>query len=303
VVLVSVLATALLVNPSGYEREALEVVPEAPSDLGERIYRILRDQFPAAFFGEQLAPFSVVGSLLVIGSTLLLLRRHAMWVLMVFGIGAATLLLSDEPRYYMMVLPILLLGWLRMLCALARRASGRWGEVILLTGLAIVTLNNFSVFVRLVVEQHRPDFIERYKHGDYVPVLAMCEEMRQKVKPDEKVLAPYSSIFVIMTGKRVYSQREVFPRYESIHSPQILDAQQFTYAIGPRTLYEKKEPLVAKLMARKVIILHSPVASVPDSADGMHLMHMVVRVPPTDWRRLDPDWRMPASTTTDSTGE
>jgi hypothetical protein len=98
-----------------------------------------------------------------------------------------------------------------------------------------------------------------------------------------------------MTGKAIYSRREVFPRHESAGIPQIMAAREFDYVIFPRGLYEKKEPLVWKLMTKKIILPVEMVASATDNPDEMSLMRVIVRVPPSDWRRLPPDWRMPAT--------
>ena len=274
----------------GYEREAMDVIPNAPAHLGPRLYYILHDQLPTAVFGERLAPFSVVGSLLVLGSTLLLFRRHAMWVMMVFVTFAVTTLLSAAPRYYTMVLPVLMLGWVVMLCAAGRRLPRIWGEVLLAGGLALVTLNNLSASVHFFIEQHRGDHLAYYEHGEYVPMLQMCERIRLKVRPDQKVVGPSGSIMSVFSGVHVLTQREIIPRGDGPFVPGAVAETGIDYFVCPGVLYRSKEPVLARLMDRRLIM---PVKVVSQVSPGMYLAIAKVIVPSTDWRKLPPDWKPP----------
>jgi hypothetical protein len=272
----------------GYESEALYLLPQAPAHFYQQLHHILYDQFPAAMFGQQMSPFSTLSSLIVIGSTLLLFRRHALWVLMVFGTLAATLIVSAEPRYYMMVLPVLLLGWLTMFCMLARKASKVWGEMILVLGLAILTLNNLSATVGFFIEQHHSNFISHYKKGAYVPALEMCEALRQRLSPDQKVLGPSGAIMSVFSGIHVYTQREMLPRGENMHSAEAVAATHLDYAITPGILYRDKEPAIARMFRKRIIL---PTKVIATTSAGWHLTTILVTVPPTDWRKLPSDWR------------
>jgi hypothetical protein len=287
--LLAIGAGTFVLRPVGYEREAIHLLPDAPAHFGDQLYDILRNQLPAAVFGEQLAPFSVLGSLLVLGSTLLLLRRHALWVLMVLCTFAVTMLLSAEPRYYTMVLPALLLGWLSLFVSLARRLPRFWGEVVLGAGLAIVAGNNFTASVGFIVEQRRSDFLAHYKKGGYVPVLDMAQAIRQHVGPGQKVLGPSGSIMSVFSGVHVYTQREALPNGEGPRTPEALARQKFDFAVFPAALYRAKEPLMARLMTKRII---TPIKRVAGS-EKMYLASVKVTVPETDWRRLPRAWKPP----------
>jgi hypothetical protein len=277
----------------GYESEAIDLIPQASARFSAQIYHILHDQFPAGVFGQAMSPVGILSSLLVIGSTLLLVRRHAMWVLMVLGTLAATMIVSSEPRYYLMVLPMLLLGWLALLCAIARRTSQKWGEIILVLGLSIVTLNNLSASIGFFIEQHRSDFITHYKKGGYLDELQMCEAIRQHVQPGQRVLGPSGPIMSILTGVHVYVQREIMPRGQSVHSPEQVAAIHFDYVVSPGRIYHEKDPLIARMFRVHLI---SPIRLIASTPAGWHLSTIQVTIPPTDWRKLPTGWRPPPTT-------
>src|SRR5688572_30739824 len=263
-VLLGVWATLIVFDPrhprgfhplsGGYERELLDLLPDAHRTIGQRVYQALRDEMPVAFFGEQMSPLSIPASLLALASCALLFRRHALWAWIVFITFAVTLVASAESRYYLMVVPMMLLGWLLMLAALARHMSRTWGVVILGLGLAIVTGNNLSADVGFVHEQRARPFLQKYEHGKYVPLLQMCDLIRARVGDDERVLAPMAPMMSYVTGKQVLSQREVLPRRGSVlHYPQALFEARLNYAVFPAVRYRVKEPFIARLMERNIL--------------------------------------------------
>jgi hypothetical protein len=275
------------IHLGGYEREALDLAPRFLHTAGKQILDILRNHFPPSVFGEHLAPCSVAGSLVVLASVLMLWRRHAMWVLLVYGTFLVTLALSAEARYYMMVLPVMLLGWLTLFCWIARKLPRLWGEVVLVVALSLVTLNNLSASVSFFVEQHRGDFIRHYKDGDYLSLLPMAEQIRQKLPMDATILGPSGSILSLLTGRHVYDQRELLPRGPDASSPAKIAAANLQYVIVPAGLYLKKEPAISRMITKRIIGAAGTVAQTKQ----MRLGRMVVHPPPTDWRRWKPPKR------------
>ncbi|WP_428936768.1 hypothetical protein [Fontivita pretiosa] len=296
-VLIGVWAVMFAIDPrlkganhylGGYEREALEMAPRAANSLWQRTYSALHDQLPAAMFGEQLAPFSVAGSLILLASAGFLLRRHALWALLVWLTFVVTVLLSSVPRYYLMILPPLLLGWLSATVWLSQRVPKKWAEAVLVGGLAIVVLNNLSRSIGFIVEQRQPNFLKHYKNGKYLATLEMCEQIRRHVRPGQRVLGPSGSIMTYLSGVHVLSARELLPRGEGPRNPRQLAEAKLDYAIFPSAVYRSKEPLIARLIERGVIVPVSRIASVRRGKETMHLMTLRIAVPPEgqDWRRM-----------------
>jgi hypothetical protein len=306
VMLVTVWTIVQLIDPrhrgfhpfsGGYEREAIELLPDVQLTFWQRTYSALRDQLPASFFGEQMAPVSAAASVVLLGSCLLLFRRHALWALMVFITFGITLALSTQPRYYTMVLPMLLLGWLLMLVELVKRLPAFWGTVALAVGLGLVTCNNISAMVSFVKEQRSPHFLRAYKDGKYIPVLGMCDVMIANLPRDARVLGPSASIMSYVTGIHVFSQREILGRANAIRYPKAIRDAHINYAVLPAKVYHAKERMTERLMERGLPV---PVSRV-GGGGGMHLWRVRPYVPPGDWRTLPKGWRAPPATTTQPT--
>lgn len=276
----------------GYEMEALDLAPRASDTLWQRLFLALHDQIPASFFGEQLAPASMLASLVLLFSAYFLLGRHLLWALLIWGLFIVTLVTSTVPRYYMTILPPLLLGWLFSVCWLARRMPGRWPEIVLAIGLALVTLNNLSRSVRLVIEQRSSNFFKAYKGGDYLPTLEWAAKIRKSVRPDQNVLGPWGNILSVLTGRHVFTQRELLPHGKSLHNP--FEVKQANLAVGifPSDWYRRKDPVIAQLMEKRVI---SPFRLLDHGPKNSYLATVVVTLPPSDWRTLSRTWRPPAS--------
>jgi hypothetical protein len=279
----------------GYEREAIDLIGDNSSRLMNLVH-VLNKQLPAGFFGEQLSlgsirvsgakysPTSVLGSILLVASVGLIARRHLLWAIFAWFMIATTVVYSDEPRYYLMILPILLLGWLMMLVRLGRRLPGRWGDVLLGVGLGLVTLNNITASIHFVKEQRAGSkFLTEYRDGKWPPVIRMAELIRKKVPPGETVLGPSGSVLSYLSGRHVITQREVLPRRGHVNEfPKIIAERNIQFGIFPATLYRDKEPAIARLMERGVLRVKRRVGE----ATGMRLYRLRVLVPETDWQRL-----------------
>jgi hypothetical protein len=300
-VLLAVWATLIVFDPrhprgfhplaGGYEREMLDLLPDAHHTLGQRVYQALRDEMPVAFFGEQMSPLSIPASLVALASCALLLRRHPLWALIVFITFSVTLVLSAESRYYLMVVPMMLLGWLLMLSGIARRLPPRWGLVVLGLGLAVVTFNNLSADVGFVVEQRATPFAQKYARGKYVPLLKMADLIRARVGDEERVLAPMAPLLAYASGKQVLSQREVLPRGSVTQYPRALFDARLNYAVFPAALYRVKEPVIARLMERNILY---PIRKIAQVSETCYLSRVRVRVPQVaDWRELPKGWKPP----------
>jgi hypothetical protein len=298
----------------GYEREAVELLRglvstgdaqdplDAPIELLKRALFVLNDQLPAGFFGEQLSlfsvrvaglkisPTSILGSLILIAALLLIVRRHPLWALLAWVTVLATVIASAEPRYYVMILPMLLVAWLAMLVKLARKLPRPWDEVLLVGGLALVTLNNLSASVSFVKEQRSVPFLKHYKYdrkvktGEWMVSLQMAELIAKHLPPGARVIGPSGSVLSYVSGRHVYTQRELLPRRGHVQRfPQIIADKNIEYAIFPAPHYRQKEPAVARLMERGVLRPAGP--TIAEVAE-MRLARLRVLVPEGDWQKL-----------------
>lgn len=291
----------------GYEREAIAMLRgiatrsndidalDAKKGPGVRAFEVLHDQFPAGFFGEQLSILpvrihgkkvswtSILGSLVVIGAAGLLIRRHMLWTMLAWGTVAVTVIVSAEPRYYVMVVPVLSLAWLTLLVAIAKRVGPRAGVAVLGVGMALVTLNNISASVAFVKEQRARNFLETYKNGKWLSTVRMAGIIQRSVSPYQTVLGPSGSVLSYLSGRHVWTQREILPRRGGVPDfPRFVRDKRIQYAIFPASLYQAKEPAIARMMERGVMTPTRWVGEVR----GIRLMEMKVNVPPGDWLKL-----------------
>ena len=118
-----------------------------------------------------------------------------LWALFAWLMIATTVFYSAEPRYYLMIVPILLLSWLTMLLKLSEKLPRRLGEVVLVLGLGLVTLNNITSSISFIKEQRAGErFLEVYKNGKWLPAIRMAKVVRERVPPGETVIGPSGSV-------------------------------------------------------------------------------------------------------------
>lgn len=287
------LAAVLLrkITGGGYERQAMVSLSHVMSVIGINLSKMLTDDLIGAFFGNKIAPgVNLVCSLLLLIAPVLLIRRgHMLWALLIWGTIAATLLMTTVPRYYVMVLPLMLLGWVLLWSHLARLSGAKWSNHVLLLGLLLVLIPN-------VARCGREIFNQRWKNpghrNGWAEEIKMSERIAELVPPDGKVIGPDgASIMSYLSDRYVMMQREVLPvgRKPEPHWPRHVAALGIGYAIFPSTLYTEQERRIGDLMDKGIILPDKILARVNvDQSDPMVLATVTIHVPPpeTDWRKL-----------------
>src|SRR5207248_11724108 len=119
--------------------------------------------------------------------------------------------LSTAPRYYTMILPLLILTSLLLTTRLTERVPGGYADLILLAVLGTIVGMNIAKIVPLVREQHSvsladnsSNFYKEYRHGKFLPVMTLADVVKEKVKPDEQIITPSATIVQYLSGRRVY---------------------------------------------------------------------------------------------------
>lgn len=285
----------------GYEREAISIVTDSSStetdsriaSLSRRILedapKLLAVHLPAAFLGQVPAPaLGVAISLLLIGSSVFMIRRHPIWALLIpFTVGV-TIVLSTAPRYFVMILPMLLLGSLLLLTRLTDRIPGGWGDLVLLLALGAVTGTNIGRSIPFIVSQHSVpisdsslSFYTKYRDGKFLPVIHMADIVRQRVRRDENVVAPAAPVLAYLSDRPVLMERDLLPPHRSPRRyPEYVAAHNIRFAVFPASAYRDKNPELARLIQLHVINPTKKIAR----TDGLLLARVFVYVPPGDWR-------------------
>jgi hypothetical protein len=297
----------------GYESEALDVV-RAVDDQGrteplvKRIAtetpRLLEEHLPDCLFGVAWPWHTGIAvSVILLGATaVLLLPRQPVWALLILLTVAVTATLSTAPRYYIMILPFLILVALLLTDRLAQRLPGGYRD--LAVGLAIGTIfgMNLAKVIPFVREQHRVGlannslrYYDKYRGGDFSPVLKLCDLIEQHTPPDAKIIAPSASIVQYLTGRRVYMERELLPpKLNQLQYPEHLRSLPLDYLVFPGREYRDKEPQIARLIYRGILAPGKRIAY----GGGYILTGAAVNVPPpgVDWRKGPiPDYPIPSA--------
>lgn len=249
--------------------------------------KIVKDTFPTALLGQNLPwGLPIVLTIALLIGTIQLFWRQPLWALTILVTLAVTSILSSASRYYLMVLPALLVAWVLLLSSIAVRVPAVWAEVLLIAGLSMVTILNLSKIAPFVLEQRRTPFYEKYRDGKFVPAMQMAQVIKEKVAPGKKVLGPSSTLMSYLSGRLVVTDRDILPAKKSpMHWPEAVAKAKIDYVVFPSKEYRDKDEAIARLMERGVI----RAAKVIGRSPTMYLAQIHVRsegFPDGDWRKL-----------------
>lgn len=148
------------------------------------------DVTPRAIFGNKVGLWPIDGAitLSVFLSGLLLFRRRVAWGLLFVIYFAQWLLIFPDSRYFLPVLPLLLLGWWDLARALASQFRPSRQQVVLVTMIALVTIPNVVRSVGFAIEQHHQPFLARYLRGRYQDLPEFAAQARASLPPDAVVI-------------------------------------------------------------------------------------------------------------------
>lgn len=229
---------------------------EAPTAL----WTILEDHLEAAFFAERVEGLNLLLSFLLLVGLAIVTRRRPLWGLTAVILMGALYFASSTPRYFLMVMPILWLGYLLLSCQIAMRIfrSQRWRSIYV--GLAVITVINCNLghVVKLIMEQRSEPFLESYQDGKYVPVLAMARLIGEVTEPHERIIAPHAPEMTYLSQRRVLGRREIRAGEKlSIRAQaDVVRDCEAEWAVFPAGLY-KEEDRVLYQLGRKGIFVPS----------------------------------------------
>lgn len=226
-------------------------------------WEILHDHLPRLFFAERMVGLNLITSGALLVGVGIFARRRLLWGLIVLMLLVAVYLASSAPRYYLMVLPILWVGWISVVMRVAERFKTRRGQSIFVgICLGVVLLANFGHVVKTIIEQRRTPFIEHYSRGRYAPLIAAGKVLREHTAPGDVIIGPYARVLSYESDRRVLGAKELLsgaPNSEAARAYALVESPA-TWMIFPADGYQYKDDSIGRLVENLIIV--------PDNADG-----------------------------------
>lgn len=181
--------------------------------LAENIPKVFEDELPEAFFGVEIAP--VVNSLLIgalMVGTIILMRRRLEWGLLVLGIVSYTILISPRSRYYLMVIPLLIVAWLEFWQLIARHLPKPHSRNVLIAAAIGLLLPNLIGVSKHMLQQRSIPFLEHHDHGRWASFIEAGITIRKRVGPQQKVIGPEARVLTYVSDRKIINIHRIINR-------------------------------------------------------------------------------------------
>jgi hypothetical protein len=294
----------------GYEqrvRQQLSDLPRLLATAWQRSGKTVEEHIPVCFFAFAVKANSslaakiviVCYSIMVIGAGVALIRINRMWGILVLVSFGVLSILGDVPRYYLMILSLLLAGWCVFCAAVAKwlgpqRALPRPGRMNLLHwifgwlpqwrampnlammwGLGLVLVPNFIRTLDLVREQrgfdrklHYRTFEQTYEDGKMAPLVRIAE-MIKVASPKARIIGPEPTIVAYLSDRQVFGLERFTGRYNRGWRTTLAKVN-FILAVFPlheaKILYGDHDPFLCHLFDEHALIPTDELARTPDGA-------------------------------------
>jgi len=255
---------------------------DSPSALADRLamsgVQVFENEAPEAFFGLEIAPgLNTILVLVALTGVAMNLPRLPAAGLMVFGLFGLLLLLGyPVRRYFLMVQPFMLLGWLVVFAAASARCTPKRRDHLLAFALLMVLVPNVGMCARHIWRQRALPFYEHYDHGKWVEAIAASEAARARLPESAVILAPEARVVTYLSGRTAVNCRQRPKGLEGEDWVAILKRLGVTHAVLPAGLY-RKDPDARGLIDRGAFVSGEPIAGSPDG--GWVLVPVTFRAP------------------------
>lgn len=274
----------------GYEREFLSLAGQFRERVQMNAPKLLSQELPESFFAETLTYFALPAAGLILCGCLMVWWRKPLWGMQVFILLVVMLVLSDAPRYLLMVLPTMWLGYVLVLLWLTQYFRPKYRDWTLFAMFSLANFLNLGGYARLLYEQHSGNFLDTYRDGSFRKLIKMSELVREKVPEDAVVVGPHANILTYFSGRQVRSGRIMGLEWGAVSRyPKLVARHNPTYLIGPVTELATKDKPVARLVSKGVIRPITFIGKIDDPKGTLWLTTCEVVIPETPWTQLPDD--------------
>ena len=221
--LAAVLMAFMAVDPRGrglgvvqgaYEKQLLLLLPDLWHRVTENLPALFVNEIPEAFFSERMTGLGLASSLVLMAGAVLVTRRQPLWGLQVLILTAIMVIISDVPRYYLMVLPTLWLGYVLAILLLTARARPVVRDLALFALFSVANVQNIGGAIKLCIEQHSTrSFVATYKRGSYEPLIRLAGVLRKNMGPADRAIGPSGQILSYFSGRAVFERASLGLRH------------------------------------------------------------------------------------------
>ncbi len=250
------------------------ILARIPENLGEMFENALpmallgyRSNVGLIPLGEHRLGFGTVVSLAAIMAGISLARRNVLWGAFVAGTVISLAIGGPIPRYFLMILPLLLAGWGLLAYEVAKKFQTPWrAEWAMRVGLGMVlVLNlvescNFALtqrgFARPVDEHHHwqgfhhVGFLRTSHFGQWTGIYELAKMIHRNVGEQEKILGPEPTILTYLSGRQVYPPHQTV--VTSVNLKTIFHRALFTTGKSRQSFSEYDDPMAAFEKAGKL---------------------------------------------------
>jgi hypothetical protein len=200
-------------------RDESRVLQRLIAQLPDTIMHALRENLPTLLTESTAeAVFSVdfgavvsgvlAAAVLVVAARLLAIRL--LWAMIVIMFFVQWLLFLPSDRYFLPILPLLLIAWWQSALWLERRCARRWQWAVLAAMVVLWMAPNVIRTAGFVVEQRRRPFLATYERGRYVAMKDLAGRLPSVLKDGDIVIASQGPVLCYFSGLPVMDSKELW---------------------------------------------------------------------------------------------
>jgi hypothetical protein len=235
----------------------------------ENLGKLSTERLPEFFFGlEMPMPWGPLVCTIVLAFGVLLVRKSPLWGLYILVTAAMVMVLGGAVRYYLMVLPLLLVGWANFAKWIAD-ISARWyssipyaGDLVMLFWLGLATGPHLIRDSGFIFEQHGyakdhsyKGFYEVYRGGTARKLIAVSNAVRQRSQGGDMVIGFEPRITSYLSGRKVFSAAELLKGLKQGQWSRALRKSNPKWIFYEKTNAKREASvLVSKLFRNRVLV-------------------------------------------------
>jgi Dolichyl-phosphate-mannose-protein mannosyltransferase len=302
-----VVGVLVMVDPGSmlagrYKVELFDQLSRWTTALPGGLHIVLNGDINAAFFAQTMTSPAFVFSGILVCGIVLVARQHPLWAFNVLILIGVTSVFTSEARYFLMVLPILWLGWVLLADGVTRRLRNDHRSIAMAVMILLPMGFNFAKSIGFIVEQRRCDlamfsndqtrrdlFYSYYRDGEIPLIRQLGQAIHDRAEPYDRILSPEANMVAYFARNRrvVGLHTRIALRVPEADWARTLADFDPTIVVFPGKLYRDSDPKVTTMMTKGIIRSKRTILRNKDvsGATLFTLDRPEMVVPAGDWRK------------------